>query len=194
MLTQTNAAPGDLRFVDVNGDGVITPDDRTYIGDPIADLTMGLNLSFNYKNFDFNAYAFASLGNEIVRNYERNLPLTNRPTYYLDRWTGPGTSNSFPRVTTGATSNTLFSDFYVEDGSFLRLQSLQLGYSFSDSVLEKLQFDKLRFYVRASNLFTLTKYRGFDPTTSNGSPIGGGIDQGFYPNPRTFFFGMNVNF
>ena len=192
--TQTNAAPGDLRFVDVNGDGVITPDDRTYIGDPIADLTMGLNLSFNYKNFDFNAYAFASLGNEIVRNYERNLPLTNRPTYYLDRWTGPGTSNSFPRVTTGATSNTLFSDFYVEDGSFLRLQSLQLGYSFSDSVLEKLQFDKLRFYVRASNLFTLTKYRGFDPTTSNGSPIGGGIDQGFYPNPRTFFFGMNVNF
>ena len=192
--TQTNAAPGDLRFVDVNGDGVITPDDRTYIGDPIADLTMGLNLSFNYKNFDFNAYAFASLGNEIVRNYERNLPLTNRPTYYLDRWTGPGTSNSFPRVTTGATGNTLFSDFYVEDGSFLRLQSLQLGYSFSDSVLEKLQFDKLRFYVRASNLFTLTKYRGFDPTTSNGSPIGGGIDQGFYPNPRTFFFGMNVNF
>jgi len=192
--TQTNAAPGDLRFVDVNGDGVITPDDRTYIGDPIADLTMGLNLSFNYKNFDFNAYAFASLGNEIVRNYERNLPLTNRPTYYLDRWTGPGTSNSFPRVTTGATGNTLFSDFYVEDGSFLRLQSLQVGYSFSDSVLEKLQFDKLRFYVRASNLFTLTKYRGFDPTTSNGSPIGGGIDQGFYPNPRTFFFGMNVNF
>ena len=192
--TQTNAAPGDLRFVDVNGDGVITPDDRTYIGDPIADLTMGLNLSFNYKNFDFNAYAFASLGNEIVRNYERNLPLTNRPTYYLDRWTGPGTSNSFPRVTTGATGNMLFSDFYVEDGSFLRLQSLQLGYSFSDSVLEKLQFDKLRFYVRASNLFTLTKYRGFDPTTSNGSPIGGGIDQGFYPNPRTFFFGMNVNF
>lgn len=192
--SQTNAAPGDLRFVDTNGDGVIDLDDRTYIGDPIADLTMGLNLSFNYKNFDFNAYAFASIGNEIVRNYERNLPLTNRPTYYLDRWTGPGTSNTFPRVTTGATGNALFSDFYVEDGSFLRLQNIQLGYSFGDSFLERLEFDKLRLYVSASNLFTLTEYKGYDPTTSTGAPIGGGIDQGFYPSPKTFLFGMNVNF
>lgn len=192
--TQLNAAPGDLRFVDTNGDGVIDADDRTYIGDPIADLSMGLNLSFNYKGFDFNAYAFASIGNEIVRNYERNLPLTNRPTYFLDRWTGPGTSNTFPRVTTGATGNNLFSDFYVEDGSFLRLQSVQLGYSLGKSTLEKLSFDKIRFYVTGSNLFTLTKYRGYDPTTSNGAPIGGGIDQGFYPSPRTFLFGMNVNF
>jgi TonB-linked SusC/RagA family outer membrane protein len=192
--TQLNAAPGDLRFVDKNGDGVIDSDDRTNIGDPIADLNMGLNVSFNYKNFDFNAYAFASIGNEIVRNYERTLPLTNRATYYLDRWTGPGTSDTFPRVTTGATGNNLFSDFYVEDGSFLRLQSVQLGYSLSSSTLKKLEFSKLRFYVSASNLFTLTKYRGYDPTTSNGAPIGGGIDQGFYPSPKTFLFGMNVNF
>ncbi|MBG7613298.1 TonB-dependent receptor [Polaribacter sp. BAL334] len=192
--TQLNAAPGDLRFVDTNGDGVIDADDRTYIGDPIADITMGLNLSFNYKRFDFNAYAFASIGNEIVRNYERNLPLTNRPTYFLDRWTGPGTSNTSPRVTTGATGNILFSDFYVEDGSFLRLQSIQLGYSVGQETLEKLKFSKLRFYVTGSNLFTLTKYRGYDPTTSNGAPIGGGIDQGFYPSPKTFLFGMNVTF
>jgi TonB-linked SusC/RagA family outer membrane protein len=192
--TQLNAAPGDLRFVDKNGDGVIDSDDRTNIGDPIADLNMGLNVSFNYKNFDFNAYAFASIGNEIVRNYERTLPLTNRATYYLDRWTGPGTSDTFPRVTTGATGNNLFSDFHVEDGSFLRLQSVQLGYSLSSSTLKKLEFSKLRFYVSASNLFTLTKYRGYDPTTSNGAPIGGGIDQGFYPSPKTFLFGMNVNF
>ena len=192
--TQLNAAPGDLRFVDKNGDGVIDSDDRTNIGDPIADVNMGLNVSFNYKNFDFNAYAFASIGNEIVRNYERTLPLTNRATYYLDRWTGPGTSDTFPRVTTGATGNNLFSDFYVEDGSFLRLQSVQLGYSLSSSTLKRLEFSKLRFYVSASNLFTLTKYRGYDPTTSNGAPIGGGIDQGFYPSPKTFLFGMNVNF
>ena len=192
--TQLNAAPGDLRFVDKNGDGVIDSDDRTNIGDPIADLNMGLNLSLNYKNFDFNAYAFASIGNEIVRNYERTLPLTNRATYYLDRWTGPGTSDTFPRVTTGATGNNLFSDFHVEDGSFLRLQSVQLGYSLSSSTLKRLEFSKLRFYVSASNLFTLTKYRGYDPTTSNGAPIGGGIDQGFYPSPKTFLFGMNVNF
>ncbi|PWG04965.1 SusC/RagA family TonB-linked outer membrane protein [Polaribacter aquimarinus] len=191
---QTNANPGDLRFVDTNNDGLVDETDRTYIGDPIADLTMGLNLSFNYKNFDFNAYAFASIGNEIVRNYERNLPLTNRPTYYLERWTGPGSSNTFPRVTTGANGNNLFSDFYVEDGSFVRLQSIQLGYSFGEKVLERAKFSRLRLYVSGTNLLTFTKYRGFDPTTSNGSPIGGGIDQGFYPSPRTIIFGMNVNF
>ncbi|QOD60881.1 TonB-dependent receptor [Polaribacter haliotis] len=204
--TQTNANPGDLRFVDQltvdtdnDGiadatDGIINNDDKTYIGDPIADVTMGFNFSFDYKNFDFNMYAFASIGNEIVRNYERNLPLTNRPTYYLDRWTGPGTSNTFPRVTTGATGNSLFSDFYVEDGSFLRLQNIQLGYSLKNNITEQVGLSKLRFYVTANNLFTLTKYRGFDPTTSNGAPIGGGIDQGFYPTPKTFLVGLNVNF
>jgi len=189
-----NTAPGDIKFVDVNGDGVIDSDDKTYIGDPIADVTMGFNMSFNYKNWDFNAYAFASIGNEIVRNYERNLPLTNRPTYFLDRWTGPGTSNTFPRVTTGATNNILFSDFYVEDGSFVRLQSVQLGYTLNESLVQKINFDSIRFYVSASNLFTLTKYRGYDPTASSGAPIGGGIDQGFYPNPKTFLLGANINF
>ncbi|MFK8059816.1 MAG: SusC/RagA family protein, partial [Polaribacter sp.] len=103
-------------------------------------------------------------------------------------------SNSFPRVTTGTNGNALFSDFYVEDGSFVRLQNVQFGYSFGQKTLDKLEFDKLRFYVSATNLFTLTKYRGFDPTTSNGAPIGGGIDQGFYPSPRTITFGMNLNF
>ncbi|MGK0453539.1 MAG: TonB-linked SusC/RagA family outer membrane protein [Paraglaciecola sp.] len=192
--TQLNAAPGDLKFVDNNGDGVIDGDDRTYIGDPIADFTMGLNLSVNYKNFDFNAYAFASIGNELVRNYERNLPLTNRPTYFLDRWTGPGTSDSFPRVTTGANGNALFSDFFVEDGSFVRLQNVQIGYTLNSDKLMRPGFDKVRFYITGSNLLTLTKYRGFDPTTSGGNAIGAGIDQGFYPNPKTFLFGINVNF
>ncbi|MGY8910325.1 MAG: SusC/RagA family TonB-linked outer membrane protein, partial [Flavobacteriales bacterium] len=114
--------------------------------------------------------------------------------YYLDRWTGAGTSDSFPRVTTGATSNNLFSDFYVEDGSFLRLQSVQLGYSVGQNLLDRLEFDKVRFFVSATNLFTLSNYKGYDPTTSNGSPIGGGIDQGFYPSPKTFLLGINVNF
>ena len=192
--TQMNANPGDIRFVDVNGDGQIDSDDRTYIGDPIADISMGLNFNVNYKNFDFSAYAFASIGNEIVRDYERNVPLANKSVYYLDRWTGPGTSNSFPRVTTGATGNTLFSDFYVEDGSFVRLQNIQLGYTLNSDTSEKIGFDKLRFYVSGNNLFTISDYKGYDPTTSNGSPIGGGIDKGFYPSPKTFIFGLNVNF
>ena len=139
-------------------------------------------------------YAFAQIGNEIVRNYERNLPLTNRSVYFLDRWTGPGTSNTHPRVTTGANGNNLFSDFYVEDGSFVRLQNVQLGYSFNERFTKDLSFDKLRVYVSASNLFTLTKYRGYDPTASTPSPIGAGIDQGFYPSPKTFLLGVNVNF
>jgi len=186
--------PGDLRFVDINDDGVIDDNDKTNLGDPIPDATMGLNITLDYKNFDFGAYAFASVGNEIVRNYERNQPLTNRSVYYLDRWTGENTSNSFPRVTSGANSNSLFSDFYVEDGSFIRLQNVQLGYTLSSKVLENSKIEKLRFYVSASNLFTLTEYRGYDPTTSTGEPIGGGIDYGFYPSPRTFLFGINLKF
>ncbi len=186
--------PGDLRFVDINNDGVIDDDDRTNIGNPLPNATMGLNLTIDYKNFDFGAYAFASIGNEVVRNYERNQPNTNRTTYYLDRWTGEGTSNSFPRVTSGANSNALFSDFYVEDGSFVRLQNVQLGYTLPESVVEKVGIDRLRFYVSANNLLTLTEYRGYDPTTSTGEPIGGGIDYGFYPNPKTFVFGVNLKF
>ncbi len=132
-----NTLPGDLIFVDINNDGIIDDNDRTNIGDPIPDFTMGLNVTFEYKNFDFAAYAFASVGNEIVRNYERNQPLTNRSLYFLDRWTGEGTTNSFPRVTNGANNNGLFSDFYVEDGSFVRLQNVQLGYSLGETALRK---------------------------------------------------------
>jgi TonB-linked SusC/RagA family outer membrane protein len=186
--------PGDLRFEDVNNDGVIDDNDKVSIGSPLPNATMGLNITFEYKNFDFGAYAFASVGNEIVRNYERNQPLTNRTITFLDRWTGSGTSNSFPRVTSGASSNTLFSEFFVEDGSFVRLQNVQLGYTFSDKIFENSKINKLRLYVSASNLVTLTKYRGFDPTASSGAPIGGGIDNGFYPNPQTFLFGVNLKF
>ncbi|WP_179008948.1 SusC/RagA family TonB-linked outer membrane protein [Winogradskyella forsetii] len=201
-ILNNNTQPGDLIFVDINEDGVIDDLDKTYIGDPIADITMGLNLSFDFYNFDFGAYAFASIGNDIVRNYERNLPLTNRSTQYLNRWTGEGTSNTFPRVTTGATNNTLFSDFYVEDGSYLRLQNVQLGYSVSPEASEKWGVNKLRFYVSVTNLFTLTEYTGYDPTTSVGfnsdtgssNAIGSGIDYGFYPNPRTYLVGMNLKF
>ena len=192
--TQTNASPGDLRFVDTNGDGTIDADDRTYIGDPIADITMGLNLSLNYKQFDFNLYGFASIGNEIVRDYERTVPLTNRSVYFLDRWTGPGTSTTDPRVTTGATGNNLFSDYFVEDGSFFRLQNIQFGYTLNDEFAEQIGIDKLRFYVSGNNLFTITDYKGYDPTASNGSPIGGGIDKGFYPSPKMYLVGLNVNF
>ncbi|GAA4238293.1 TonB-dependent receptor [Postechiella marina] len=189
----TAASPGDIRFVDVNGDGEITLDDRTNIGKAQADYIMGLNFSFNYKNFDFSAYMYAELGKETVRNYERDQPNVNRLSLYLDRWTGEGTSNSVPRATVGATSNKLFSDFYVEDSSFLRMQNIQLGYSLPNAVTEKLGISKFRIYTKVNNAFTLTKYRGYDPAATNGDAIGGGIDYGFYPISRQFILGLNLS-
>ncbi len=187
----TVAAPGDLRYVDVNNDGVLDEDDRTYIGDPLPDFTMGLNVTFNYKKFDFQSYFFASVGNDMVRNYERNTPLVNRTTYELDRWHGANTSNSVPRVTTAATSNSVFSDYYVEDASFVRAQNMQLGYTFESGTFG---FQDLRIYGAVNNAFTLTKYRGYDPTVTNGDPLASGFDFGFYPNPRTYLLGLNLTF
>ena len=189
-----NAAPGDLRYVDSNGDGVIDTKDKANIGDPIPAATMGFNVQLNYKNLDFALYTFASVGNDMVRNYERTLSDANRLDYVLDRWTGQGTSNSTPRVTTGATANTVFSDYYVEDASYFRIQNIQLGYTLSPNISQKAGITKLRIYTGVNNLYTFTKYKGFDPGASNGAPIGGGIDYGFYPIPRTYLLGLNINF
>lgn len=189
-----NAAPGDIRYMDVNGDNVIDVNDRTNIGDPIPSATMGFNLQLNYKNLDFSAYTFASVGNDMVRNYERDVTDANHFRYVLDRWTGEGTSNSVPRVTTSSTANTVFSDYFVEDASYLRIQNIQLGYSLNQKYAEKAGLTKLRLYAGVNNLYTFTKYKGYDPGASNGAPIGGGIDYGFYPIPRTYLVGLNINF
>ncbi|MGB3802114.1 MAG: TonB-dependent receptor [Lewinella sp.] len=186
------AQPGDLRYVDTNGDGVITPDDRTYIGDPIANMTMGFNAQVSFRRFDFTAYAFASLGNEIVRNYERALSDVNRLDYYLDRWTGPGSTNEVPRVTNAATANRVFSDFYVEDGSFLRLQTVTLGYTLPLNIGNRSD-SSLRLYFSGNNLLTFSDYLGYDPAASSGAPIGSGIDFGFYPIARSFLVGANLS-
>lgn len=188
------AQPGDIRFKDVNGDGVINLNDRTKVGSPLADYTMGFNVTMNYKNFDFAAYSYASVGNEMVRNYERSVSDLNKMNYVLGRWTGEGSSNSVPRVTTEATTNNLFSDYFVEDASFLRIQNIQLGYTFANSLSQKVGITKLRLYSSVNNPFTFTRYRGFDPTGSNGAAIGGGIDYGFYPSPKIFILGLNLNF
>jgi len=188
------AQPGDIRFVDINEDGIIDQDDRTNIGDPIPEITMGFNLSFRYKNFDFSAYSFANLGQEIVRNFERDQPNVNVLRKRLDRWTGPGTSNSEPRVTAGDNSNRLFSDYFVEDGDFLRIQTISIGYFFPEQVLKTIGASSIKLFAKADNVFTFTEYSGFDPTASTGAPIGGGIDLGFYPVPRTYSLGLNVNF
>lgn len=194
---QPNAQPGDLRYVDVDGDGVIefgSNDDLTVIGNPIPDYTMGFNLNLDFYQFDFGTSLYASLGNDVVRSYERFLTYSNKPDLYLDRWTGPGTSNSVPRASNTASNNQLFSSFYVEDGSYLRIQNVQLGYSINPKFLQRTRIDKFRVYVAVNNLYTFTKYSGYNPDVSNSSPNGAGVDLGQYPNTRTFTTGINVSF
>lgn len=189
-----DAKPGDIRFVDIDGNGVIDANDRTDIGNPIPTATMGFNVQLDYKRFDFVAYTFASVGNEMVRNYERTLTDVNHLDYVLDRWHGEGTSNSVPRLTPEATANNVFSDYFVEDASYLRIQNVQLGYSVDPQYFTKAGVTKFRVYMGVNNLYTFTNYKGYDPGASNGAPIGGGIDSGFYPIPRTYLLGLNVNF
>ncbi|MBT3742206.1 MAG: SusC/RagA family TonB-linked outer membrane protein, partial [Polaribacter sp.] len=189
------AGPGDLKFVDTNGDGMISDDDKTYIGDPIADITMGFNLGFSYKNLDFSANAFASIGNDMVRDYERKDLFANRGDYMLDRWQGTGTSNTVPRALSGASINTdNFSDFFVEDASFVRLQNIQVGYTIQQDSLKGSGINKIRVYLTGNNLFTITDYKGYDPSASSGSPIGAGVDKGFYPVASSYLLGVNLNF
>jgi hypothetical protein len=111
----------------------------------------------------------------------------------INRWVGPGTSNEHPRLTTGATRNNVFSDYYVENGSFIRLRNVQLGYTFPKKWLKKLKVESLRIYASANNLLTLTKYKGFDPEIGGGT-LSNGVDYGFYPQARTIMGGLNIKF
>ena len=188
------SAPGDIRFVDTNNDGAIDTNDRTFIGKPLADYYMGFNLSLNFKGFDFSAFTYAEVGKDMVRNYERDQPNVNRLDLYLDRWTGAGTSNSVPRATTGSTNNKLFSDFFVEDASFIRIQNIQLGYSLPADVISAIGMSKFRIYASVNNAFTFTNYEGFDPAATTGQALGGGIDYGFYPVSRQYLLGLNISF
>lgn len=197
-IDQPGAKPGDLRFVDQNGDGKISfgdDSDRVMLGSPIPDFTFGLNLNTRYKGFDLGLNFYAAIGHEIIRNYERQQPYANQLDYYINRWTGPFTTNEIPRVTTGQTRNTEFSDFFVEDGSFLRLRNIQLGYTFPSAWLNQIQASYFRIYISANNLLTITGYQGFDPDIgSNGGPLNSGVDYGFYPQARTFMGGFSVRF
>jgi TonB-linked SusC/RagA family outer membrane protein len=190
---QAGAQPGDIRFVDMNGDGVITAADKTKIGDPFPAFTMGWNLNLEFKNFDFNAFTYASAGNDVYSAYERNANYSNKYRGALARWTGAGTTNNAknPRYSfTDANSNIRVSDRYVEDGSFIKIKNIQLGYTFPASVTKNI-FSKLRVYAQVKNAFTFTKYSGFDPEISGGI-LDTGIDRGAYPQARTYALGIDI--
>jgi TonB-linked SusC/RagA family outer membrane protein len=192
---QEGAQPGDLIFVDQNGDGVINfsdDSDKTFIGSPIPDFTMGLSLAIEYRRFDLSANVYAALGQEIIRNFERLQPYANQLTYVIDRWTGPGSTNEYPRQTIDATRNNVFSDFYVEDGSFMRLRNVQMGYAIPLRGIESMKDNSLRIYFAANNLITLTKYQGYDPDIGSSGVLSSGVDYGLYPQARTYMLGVNL--
>ena len=194
---QEGAQPGDLIFVDQDGDGEISftdDSDKTMLGSAIPDFTWGLNINLRAYGFDFSANIFSAIGQEIIRNYERQQPYANQLGYIIDRWVGEGTSNEVPRVTTGATRNNVFSSFFVEDGSFIRLKNVQVGYSFDKQKLKKLQIEGLRIYLSANNLLTLTSYMGYDPDLGSSNALAAGVDMGQYPQATSVMGGIQVKF
>lgn len=195
-VLQPNAKPGDVRFVDANNDGVLNNNDRTIIGNPTPDWTFGMTGSVDYKNFDFSVLIIGTYGNDIFNGTQRrDLRYTNAPVTLLDSWNGEGTSTTIPRYTWSDTNNNnRVSDLYIEDGSFVRIKNLQLGYKLPSQLLKRLRSTNVRFYVSAENLFTLTKYSGTDPEIGAMSSFDIGIDRGIYPQARTFRLGTTMTF
>lgn len=196
----TSIKPGDLKFVDVNGDGVVNDDDKTELGDPHPDVTMGITLGASYKGFDLSVTGFGAFGQQVARSFRKftDGEFENFTTEVYDYWHGEGTSNKYPllaHMNAGPNWQTI-SDIYIENASYFRLQNLTVGYDFT-KIWKSSPFQQLRLYFAAQNLFTITGYKGMDP--ENGTAIGSdswvtGVDVGNYPQPRTYMVGVNVKF
>ncbi len=193
-LIQPNAQPGDFRWQDLNNDGTINEEDREFLGSPIPKFTFGFTINLDYKNFDLLIFAQGAGGNKIFQGLRRlDIGNANFQTKALGRWVGEGSSNSFPRLTTNDTNKNFSnpSDFYIEDGDYLRFKTIQFGYTIPRDVTNKVGIDRFRIYLTGENLITFTKYTGYDPE------IGGGIfgiDRGYYPQAATGMLGVNVQF
>ena len=195
-LIQPNAKPGDFRWLDLNGDGKITSDnlDKTFLGNSFPKYTFGLTLNLDYKRFDFMMFLQGTAGSKIFQGLRRlDIGNANFQTSILSRWTGDGTTNEFPRLTASDPNGNYskMSDFYLESGDYTRVKLIQLGYSLPANVINKIGATRVRFYITAENLFTLTGYTGYDPE------IGGqvfGLDRGVYPQARSIIGGIQIQF
>ncbi|NME68121.1 SusC/RagA family TonB-linked outer membrane protein [Flammeovirga aprica] len=192
------AVPGDIRFVDLNGDNVIDNDDRTDIGSPVHSWMYGLNIRMEYKGFDFAMFWQGQAGGKLINGNQR-IDLTksqNYPTRYLDRWTGENSTNSFP-IFSYEDNNRNFirlNDMvHVEDASYLRLRNIQLGYTLPQHITTAIGMNKLRVYASANNLLTFTQYSGMDPEVGHGG-IWTGYDYGSYPQAKSYLLGLNISF
>jgi hypothetical protein len=200
-LQGADLAVGDLKFVDTNGDGVINDEDKTDLGNPTPDLTMGFSLGANYKGFDFAATFYGAFGQQVARSWRKftDGQYENYTSEVYEYWTGEGTSNKYPLLQPGNRGMNFqkISDIYIEDANYVRLANITLGYDFKQ-LWKTCPLQQIRFYVAAQNMFTITKYKGMDP--ENGMALNGnepwvtGVDVGNYPNPRTFLFGVNIKF
>lgn len=191
-LLQPDAVAGDFRFVDVNNDGELNAEDRTYLGNPTPDFTFGATLNARWGGFDAVVFVQGVAGNQIYNATRRyDLPTANLNGSALDRWTGEGSTNDYARLT-ALDKNMNFarsSNFYVEDGSFVRIKTAQLGYTLPEGLATKLGLKRTRLYYSGNNLLTLTKYRGFDPEIGNGF----GVDRGIYPQARMHSIGFTTS-
>jgi hypothetical protein len=194
--------PGVLKYKDVDGDGKITTNDRTFIGSPHPDLSYGLNLGLNFKNFDLTMFLQVVTGNEMVNFTSREILFTRYDGNYLKKrlyesWTperyARGEKITVPITLVNDANMQKPSTFFVEDGSYARLKDFQIGYSLPATVMSRMHIDRMRVYFQATNIFTLTKYSGLDPEISSGNDRHMGVDSGVYPTPQIFMMGLNLN-
>lgn len=193
-VLQSDPQPGDVIYVDQDHNGTIDDNDKVDLGNGTPDFTYGFNLGFSYKNFDFALNAYGAAGNQIVQSYRNHAnSKANYTSAILGRWTGEGTSNRIPRVT-DTNINWQFSDLYIQDGDYLRISNITVGYDFAKLINLK-AISQARLYFQVQNAFTFTKYNGMDPEIGYGtSDWVSGVDLGYYPRPRTFLVGVNLKF
>lgn len=192
----STAAPGELIFVDTNGDHAITDADRVQIGDPNPDFRLGFSFNLGYKGFDLSITTNGAFGHQIVKSYRQYLgePKQNFTTDIYECWNGEGTSNKMPRLAEGTDSWKNFSDIFIENGDYLKIQNITIGYDFK-KLFAKMPFEQARLYISAQNVYTFTGYSGMDPEVGYGNDSwSSGIDLGFYPSPRTIMFGINLKY
>jgi TonB-linked SusC/RagA family outer membrane protein len=197
---QSDIGVGRFRYEDINGDGVITSDDRTFLGNPNPDFSGGLNLEFTYKNWDLSAFLYGVYGNDIWNqvkwwhDFYSSFNGAKSYTALYDSWTPTNQNASAPIQETGGSFSTanVPNSYFVEDGSYLRLKNIQLGYNLPTKILDKVGLDRLRLYVQGANLFTITNYSGVDPELT-GSATAFGIDEGAYPTPKQIILGVNLS-
>ena len=191
-MIQPNAKAGDFKFADLNGDGKIDANDRTFIGDPTPTWSYGITINAAYKGFDIMIFGQGVAGNDVFNGLRRlDIPTANWTSDAMGRWTGTGTSTDYPRLVLGDPNGNFSkpSTFFLTNGSYFRFKTIQLGYSLPKPVVEKLGLQLIRIYVSANNLFTITKYNGYDPEIGGSSY---GIDRGVYPQAKSFMIGLAV--